>query len=578
VAVWLAVALLLGQMGLQLMAAARADTATYDEPVNVRSGVVYALDHDLSPNPEHPPLTKLLSGWSVTVLHPAARRELAAAFAVVFFPQAPEYGNRVQAKTALAQQMARRARVPMVVLTLFLGVVVFAFARDLFGPAAALISLAAYSLAPELIGHGHLATNDLPAAGFFVTSLWCALRVRGAPVPGRWPWVVAAGLALGAGLATKYQVLVYAPVTLALVAGAVWRSPSGAVGVDGSEPADGGHARSWLRWRSPLAAAAAAGALAVAVVWVVTLLVEPGATLHFGPTGFGDHEHGLVATVVDHLPLPASYRAGLRYQLAYSQVPKQAFLLGQSYSGHRFWYPPVVLTIKYPVITLGLWLAGLVVVVLRRHRAALVFAVAPALYVLAVDMWKGADIGDRYVIATPVLLMVMAGAPWTRGGWRWVAVAPRRWMAGGVTVALLGFASVTAVPHQIAYANELWGGTRRAYLRVSDSAVDWGQDLDRLAVWVRRHAGGRPVYLQYFGTTQPAAVGLRAIPFGFDRTGGLVPVPQGVVAVSVTWYNQDRGAYVDLGPVRHTIGGSILIFEPPPGAPGVGSGVTPPPG
>lgn len=558
-------ALLLGQMGVQLLLATRADTATYDEPVNVRSGVVYALDHDLTPNPEHPPLTKLLSGWAVTVLHPHARRDLAAAFDVVYFPEALQYGNRVQAKSALAQQIVRRGRLPMVALTLLLGLVVFAFAVDVFGPAAGLMSLAAYSLAPELIGHGHLATNDLPAAGFFVASLWCALRVHRSSVPARsWLWVLAAGVALGAGLATKYQVLVYAPVTLVLVAVAAWRPGSGPNMADAMDA--GGRRRG--RWAAlgecpqPVAAAAVVGVLALAVVWVVTLWVGPGAALHFGPTGFGDNEHGLVAAVVDHLPLPASYRAGLRYQLAYSRVPKQAFLLGEAYTGHRFWYQPVVLAIKYPVVTLALWLAGLVVVAVRRQRAALLFVVVPALYVLAVGMGKGADLGDRYVIGTPVLLMVVAGAPWARSGWPWLAASTRRWAAGGVTVLLLGLASVTAAPHQIAYANELWGGTDRTYQHVSDSAVDWGQDLGRLADWVRRHGVGRPVYLQYFGTTKPAAYGLQVTTFGLDQAGGLFPVPQGVVAVSVSQYNQDRAAYADLGPVRAEIGGSILIFEP----------------
>lgn len=62
-------------------------------------------------------------------------------------------------------------------------------------------------------------------------------------------------------------------------------------------------------------------------------------------------------------------------------------------------------------------------------------------------------------------------------------------------------------PHGLGYVNELWGGTSRGYLRVSESNYDWGQGLKELARWQREH-GVVPLNVWYFGT-DPA---LRTMP------------------------------------------------------------------
>jgi len=549
------VAGLLAVMGLQMVAAARSDTATYDEPVNVRSGIVYALDHDLTPNPEHPPLTKLLSGWTVRLLRPDPRGDLSS-FSVIYFPQAPQYGKRALAKNERAQATVRVARIPSILLALLFGLVVYLLARDLFGRLAGVVALGAYAFAPELVAHGHLATNDLPAAGLVLTALWCVLRTgRSTSSATRWRWLAGAGLALGAGLATKYQVALYAPA-VALAAGYVaWRSlPPGASARQ--------RARRTAGWVALLAV------VSVAVVWAVTAVADPSALLHAPPTGFGDGDRSLVARLIDWLPLPAVYRAGLRYQNAYSRVPKFAFFRGETYLGHRWWYQPVVLTMKYPVVTLALWAAGVVAVVRRRHALAAVLVLLPAAVVLGLAMAKGADIGDRYAIGTPILLAVVAGAafahPWPFGRRAWPPAPPQsrqyrlRVAAAGVVLALLGATAWGSRGHEIAYVNRAWGGTGNAYQLVSDSGVDWGQDLGRLAGWLRQNAGNRPVYLDYFGTTLPSTYGIDAIEFRTDTA----PTPtDGIVVLSVSEYNRSRYRLASLGRPIHQIGGSILIFS-----------------
>jgi hypothetical protein len=80
-------------------------------------------------------------------------------------------------------------------------------------------------------------------------------------------------------------------------------------------------------------------------------------------------------------------------------------------------------------------------------------------------------------------------------GWR------KRLLATGVAAGLIwaASASVVAWPHGLTYANELWGGSEKGYLYLSDSNYDWGQGLPELARWHREH-GSVPLAVWYFGT------------------------------------------------------------------------------
>ena len=69
-------------------------------------------------------------------------------------------------------------------------------------------------------------------------------------------------------------------------------------------------------------------------------------------------------------------------------------------------------------------------------------------------------------------------------------------------------------PHYLASFNALAGGPSRAYRLVSDSSLDWGQDLLELRRWLdnERHARAEsePIYVAYFGSGDPGRSGIRA--------------------------------------------------------------------
>ena len=106
---------------------------------------------------------------------------------------------------------------------------------------------------------------------------------------------------------------------------------------------------------------------------------------------------------------------------------------------------------------------------------------------------------------------------------------------------------------------------------LSDSNLDWGQDLPLLAHWQAAHPNTR-LYLCYSGSSDPAAYGVDYInmPKGyFLNPQSQMPDKPGVIAVSAMRlqgvYLEDdlRAYYTSLAKQRprEVLGGSIYLFD-----------------
>ncbi|MER5428144.1 phospholipid carrier-dependent glycosyltransferase [Streptomyces sp. NPDC002588] len=465
--------LLFAQMAVGMVTSAVQQTPTIDEPVYVVAAADYLHEHRIHYNAEHPPLGKLVIAVGVALADP----HVDAAFT----------GDQTEAGRHLLYESGNDpwrlmfwARLPVIVLTLLFGLVVFAFARDLAGPVPALAALALYALSPDVIAHGSLATLDVPAAGFVLTSVWLLWRARG----GRTRlYLPLAGAALGAALATKMSMLPAVPVLLALAA---W-----SVGI--------------RRARRALLAAGVVALAAVAVVWAAYLVVDP--RLRWDPhhTDFPVPVlHGLRGLLVQVLPFPEAYRDGMRIQFGLENDPWQGFLFGDVYDGSRWYYLPVALLVKTPLGMLALWAAGAVALVaVRRLRPAAPYLLVPSAVLLASAMTGSRNFGTRYVVFLPMFLAVAAGCVLATG-WR------RRSAATWALVAFVAVSSLRTFPYYLPYSNEAFGGPAKTHLRLHDSNVDWGQDLGRLADRLRERYAGRTVWLVYKGSGVPEYYGIRA--------------------------------------------------------------------
>jgi len=503
-----AVVALLAQMAFAMVTTAVRQTPTIDEPVYAGTAMVYLEQHSLRYNPEHPPLGKLIIGTGLAVARP-------------HFDPGFEGKNQGAVGRHLLYESGNDpwrvmfwARLPVIVLTLAFGLVVFAFARDLVGSVGGLVALALYAFSPDLIAHGSLATLDVPAAGFVLTSAWLLWRARRRPLR----YLPLGGLALGAAVATKMSTLPAVPVLLLLAAWSFWH----ARGTSGS----GLSRREKVRLAGQAVAAAVVVALiVVAVVWATYLAVDP--RLRWTAPANVPKVHGLRGLVAEWLPFPEPYRDGMRVQFGFENATWKGFLFGRLYAGSLWYYLPAALLVKTPLGMLVLWLAGVAAMLtVRRLRAAAAFVVAPPTVLLVVAMDGSRDLGVRYAIFVPVFLAVAAAG---------VLALRRRWthVVTAVLVAFVAVSSLLAYPYYLPYSNEAFGGPSETHLRLHDSNVDWGQDLGRLADRLRQRYPGEKVWLVYKGSGVPSWYGITASDprkAPLSRVHGLVVVSDSAVA------------------------------------------------
>jgi tetratricopeptide (TPR) repeat protein len=119
---------------------------------------------------------------------------------------------------------------------------------------------------------------------------------------------------------------------------------------------------------------------------------------------------------------------------------------------------------------------------LARWREILFFTIPPAFHFL-IAMSAGMNIGVRHILPVYAFLTVLlAGAAWK------LIEQNRRWAY--VIAALVLFQAISAsrtFPAYLAYANELWGGPSQTYKYLSDSNVDWGQQLKATKRYLDEH-------------------------------------------------------------------------------------------
>jgi hypothetical protein len=577
----LLVALLLAQMAAAMVTTAVRQTPTIDEPVYVATATDYLREHRVRYNPEHPPLGKLLIEAGVAAADPHYDASFTGTQGDVGRHLLYESGND-------PGRLMLWARLPVIALTLLFGLVAFAFAREVAGTAGGLVALALYAFSPDLIAHGSLATLDVPETGLVLTSAWLVWRARRRPVR----CLPLAGAALGAAVATKMSALPAVPVVMVLAAVSVLAArrrqappagprengmPTGRSGRWSSRlsaPGAGARERQEAppgpagRWRTRVRALAGAGrrrtvlsafagaavvaVVAVAVVWLAYLAVDP--RLRFDPAEPVPALHGLRGRLVDLMPLPPAYRAGMRVQFGLENQPWQGFLFGHLYTGSLWYYLPAALLVKTPLGLLALGTAGAVAAVaLRRLRPAAPYLLLPPVVLLAAAMTGARDFGTRYALFVPMFLAVAAAL---------VPGLGRLWAPGATAalVLLVAVSSLRTFPYYLPYSNEAFGGPANTHRLLHDSNVDWGQDLGRLADRLRQRYPGERVWLVYKGSGVPSYYGIhardpRTVPPG--RVHGLLVVSDSAAAKA-------RGALarlIDSSRPVDEVGHSITLYR-----------------
>lgn len=562
------VALLLSVLVVELVVPARRQSQTFDEGYHIVAGYSYWKSADFGVNPEHPPLVKLLT---TLPLLPMQLRN--PPLPGGFFKLAGFRAGRALLYSNDADAILFRARMAAAILTILAALLIFAAAYEMFGAIPALFSLMLFVFEPNLIAHGALVTTDMGITLFLFATVYAFYRYVKQPSAA---CLLVVCVAAGLSLATKHSGILWAPILSLLAFSEVVRNKAD------SGLAQAGRAKHLLRLSASLAV--------VGVVSVVILWSFYGFRFQARPPGLDMvptlHEYvqqlgspaaeKVLSTVARYHLLPEAYIYGFADVLLAGRY-NSAYLFGKVYPHSQWFYFPVAFVIKSTLGFLLLLLLFPVSIAVRgvdRWREILYLTVPPAVY-FVFAMRSGFNLGIRHLLPVFPLFLIAAGS----AAWR-LARSSRIWVA--VVAALLLFhaiSSVRAFPEYLSYSNEAWGGPANTYKALSDSNVDWIQQLKVTKKYLNERSI-KDCWFDYLGRTaaDPDYYGIpcKPLPDGVESFAGtpgaigIVPRQvEGAVLISATelsgmiWGPPELNPYAQLQKRQpdDLIANGVLVFR-----------------
>ncbi len=471
----LAAALLL-LMAANMFSAVFRKGLTADEFYHIPAGYYHLTAGDFRINTEHPPPFKMLAAVPLLALGVEAPRPATADGALPRERTEQTLAAFWRANTGRFESVAFWARVPAILLTLVLGVVVYLFARRLFGRVAAALAVALFAFEPTVLAHGRVVQTDVPAALAYLLFFLALDSYLRAPT---WRRALALGAALGLGLVTKFSLAVLAPVMLLTAAVLLVVGPR----------------RGLMRGR--------VGGQALAAVLVALFIVNAVYFFERRPLSEGELSYVRAmspetATAVEARlravsgVAPTAYAFGFYQVLIHNRNGHLASLVGR-YGYEGWWlYFPVAFALKTTLpllLVVGTALSWSVRRLAARREPEFLLLLAPAGLYAALAMSGRINIGVRHFLPVFPFLFVAGGAMLSRlprpGG--------RRGLRMALMVAVLGWAAFEAArahPDYVPYMNQLaWRRPHWYYL--GDSNVEWGDDARALALYLRERGETR---------------------------------------------------------------------------------------
>jgi hypothetical protein len=516
----------------QVLLASPANSAAFDEEYHFAAGYVYLRTGDPRLSTEHPPLVNVWNALPLLLLdpalpldHPAWQNSMTDDFGDAFL---------WQANLDRAVPIVLISRLPIAMLGMLLGAVIFRWATSLFGVKAGLLALTLFAFDPNLIAHARVSTTDLGLALMMTLATWRLWKWLESP---SWRNVFLVGVFSGAAITTKFTGVMLAPLFLLTLL---------------LYPVKAGD----RYWRTILVRAGqllVAAMIALLGVWIV---------------------YGL--EIKDGLPAATYWRGLIKIFTEYSQG-YPTFLFGQISRTGWWYYFPVTFALKTPLPTLILFAVGLVVICKQRRTRRSAAVWAPPVILMGFALISPLAIGYRHILPVlPFVIVIGGGAALVLLPDRQARYGALRAACCAGLIAWLVIGTLAIYPHHLSYFNEIAGGPGQADRILVDSNLDWGQDLPALKQLMAERQLAC-VNLAYFGTALPAAYGVRYSPlpgflhflYGADVNAFNPHTPEpGWYAISATsrrlgtvWSDNDLYAYFrDRAPIAQA-GYSIGLYE-----------------
>ena len=575
--IFFAVAALLTLMALLAGGAARRESVTVDEVAHIGAGVSYLQKLDLRMNEEHPPLAKVVAAL------PLVLRRVHADYSHISWTFSNKNFNQFLGEWVFGHWLIMRwndpystvfwARMPMLLLTLLLGLAIYVFGSRLGGVWGGLLCLAIYVSMPAFLAFGPLVITDIPIVLFWVLAIWLLPEMWRSPSPGT---IFKFGLALAGAFLSKFSSGLLFFVFIAFALSLRWRNVP-------DQPTDKAELRAWRRrgWLN----------IAKATLWAALFVYLTYFVLSWNQStdSFNIIPHFPGSLFLRRLLMPLwLYLRGLVF-FAFSAGSRPTYILGHSYPHGVWFYFPTLFILKSPLAFLLLVLLAIVIAISLKRRSRGQQAEIPdgmelhwrAIWISLVvfvgaAMLNRLDISIRhFTIALALLILLLAPLPrmllsLQTSNWRWAR--PAIWMTVALAVTSL-FTAVRAYPNYFPFLNVLSMG-RPGYLLVNDSNLDWNQSLPAVETFVQQR-GLKHVLLDEYGLSEPVAYVPEAELWSCQEPS---PSDGGQWAVVSVGSIADGHNCLWLMRYPHEVlaGGSMYAFQLPQSIPAAGTPAGPP--
>jgi hypothetical protein len=479
----------------QAVCTMRKTSGTCDEIAHhIPSGFSYYKKWDYRLNPYTPPIPRYILALPLNVLN------LRAPFDDKSWREAdtPTFGRKLifEYNPGKAGSIIFLSRLMILLVGLCGGILVYRWAKRLYGATAGLFALFLYCFLPEVIAHSSLATIDMATAVFMLLSVYTFWRFMKGPSATRLSF---AGIALGLAQLSKYTALVLYPVFILIYCSERFCF----------KPGPPGFKKLIYIFLISVVAIYAGYGFKTKPFLVETIHQEEKIafvqrlTSKIVPSWNGEKAKK-VESILRNVSLPlTTYITGIVGVAEHGKEGHGMFFMGHwSGKGSPFYYI-VAFFIKTPLAFIFLLIAAILA---RNHRTDEIYLLLPAAAVFVLASFGNLQLGIRYILPIYPFLCIFAS--------RILVMLRSRWQYVGVCAlsAWLAIASIGAAPHYLSYFNEAIGGPNNGWKYLRDSNIDWGQDLPALTQYLKKHNINEITFL-YFGQDKPSRFGIHARDF-----------------------------------------------------------------
>lgn len=545
--------LLLACFALQCIFSMRVKSPTVDEFVHLPVGYSLLVDGDFLTDPINPPFMRMWAALPLLVNPPRWSTpvdEMRQRFWLGAYRFMRENRERYHS-------MFLSGRCMVLILGLVLGWYVFYWTKCLYGSKCALGALFIYTLSPNLLAHTRLITADFGGACFIFLTLFHFWRWRRTD---NMKHLCAGALFFGLALLSKLTGIFLTPILVLLFV------------LDARNELKSYQRKDVRRLCGRIGVFAAVSLAVVHAGYGFQGILPLLGDLPFQSSLLEGVKRALPGFMP--VPLPEGFILGIDHALRHdADLPTGSFFLLGELSSLGWWYYFIVaFLVKVPVTIQAFGIAALILKLKERGKQPicdeLFLALPAASFFVLISAFTSLNIGFRHILMILPMVIVLGARVF-----RFLFSEEKLGAACVATGCLwLLITTIRIFPNHLTYFNELAGGPEGGQRILSDSNLDWGQDLMQLKNYLdRRENPG--IKLGYFGRTDPRVYGIE-----FERLTDKAQT--GLIVLSMTFFQgrpylypvPDESKAYEFAPADHfawlrkhepveKVGHTLLVFE-----------------